>query len=288
MKRKIAIIAFILCTTLRAMDELSSMLVEQPPSLKFIVASKIATGNREIASQEMPTELLELIIQIRLLLSCYPFLHQDGSALFINLINDSAIDVDKHFSGLVNRLKRLRSKDYPGINVKQEILTNTLLSSLSSNSFRNYNIPLIKLVIYLGADVNAHDNKNDGNTPLISAVKKDYPEEIIQLLIESGADINAKNDKGITALISRVYANKKEIVKILVDANADVNNQDSNGCPVLIIAAKRGYKEIVKILLSSNIDINAKDENGYTALIWAVLRDQKEIVKMLLSDTRIF
>jgi ankyrin repeat protein len=60
------------------------------------------------------------------------------------------------------------------------------------------NIPLTKLFLAKGADINARDKT--GATPLHEAARRGH-KEIVELLIEKDAEINAKDDNGMTPLV---------------------------------------------------------------------------------------
>jgi ankyrin repeat protein len=55
----------------------------------------------------------------------------------------------------------------------------------------NRDFELLKLLVAEGADFNAKDKDNNGDTALMSASFKGHL-EVVKLLIEEGADINAK------------------------------------------------------------------------------------------------
>ncbi len=58
---------------------------------------------------------------------------------------------------------------------------------------------------------------NHGNTALILAAYKGYP-EIVELLLNKGADINTRGKEDLTALSSASKHGHTEIVKLLLAA----------------------------------------------------------------------
>jgi ankyrin repeat protein len=85
------------------------------------------------------------------------------------------------------------------------------------HAVRSVNIPLLEMMIKLGADVNHVNGEED--TPLISAVKNGDGSEIYQ-----------------------------KMVQILVDAGARNGKKDANGQRARQIARERGYDEISAII----------------------------------------
>ncbi len=74
----------------------------------------------------------------------------------------------------------------------------------------NRRLEAAKVLLAAGANVNARGD--DEQTPLMLAVKRNYP-EMVQLLIAAGADVNAKNNKEQTALDIAQSDEIKEILR---------------------------------------------------------------------------
>ena len=72
---------------------------------------------------------------------------------------------------------------------------------------------------------------------------------LVKLAIAAGADVNAKNENGLTALMRASYDGHKEIVDALIAAGADVKAIDENGQNALMNASNGEYKEIVDALI---------------------------------------
>ena len=133
---------------------------------------------------------------------------------------------------------------------------------------------IAQLLIDAGGDVNPH--QNNGDTPLIAAVKNNR-NEIIKLLLENEADPNITTAYGITALMSSVFAMNSEATKMLVEAGGDVNQRSSQGWTALHVLAfiesellASNEAEIARILVSSGANPNLGDLNGMTPLMHAV------------------
>ena len=126
-------------------------------------------------------------------------------------------------------------------------------------------------------DVNIHDN---GITLLHSAADHSGNIEIIKILISMGAIVNAKDNMGLTPLH---YATDFKTAEILALNGADVNCKCNDGLTPLHLAIYRGNIETSEILLLHGADINAKENNGCTPLHGAALIDRVEIAKFLVS-----
>jgi len=110
--------------------------------------------------------------------------------------------------------------------------------------------------------------------------------EVVKLLIELGADVNAIDNFGRTALMVVVGSNKFfnrciKIVKLLIEAGAKVNVKDSYGNTALLYASSDGYATVVKLLIEAGAKVNVKDMEGYTALEWARRMKRRATVKLL-------
>jgi ankyrin repeat protein len=79
--------------------------------------------------------------------------------------------------------------------------------------------------------------------PLEEAGTEDEALEAVKMLLDLGADVNAVDDKGDTAMHGAAYGNFPTIVQLLADRGADINiwkQADAEGRTPLYIA--EGYK----------------------------------------------
>ena len=84
-------------------------------------------------------------------------------------------------------------------------------------------IPLVKLLLKYGADVNCMRNDQ---SPLETAIENGKL-PMIKFLLKAGADVNAGGNK--TPLMRAVDGDRMDIVRALLDAGADVNTVTSSG-----------------------------------------------------------
>lgn len=173
------------------------------------------------------------------------------------------------------------------------ILDKGEFTALQYAAKKNY-IPLIKLVLEKGADVNYHRKDNEYKdtmrfgTALHWAVFNDR-EEVIELLLENGADIDAP--AGIkrwgrveTPLDIAVAYGCEGVVKLLLERGASLVTNPYEQTPLLTKAAKGGHDGIVRMLLDEGVDINASLQGcEKTPLYQAVQSIRLTVVKLLLE-----
>ena len=146
----------------------------------------------------------------------------------------------------------------------------------------------VKTLIKKGVEINT--NKCDGYTPLILAItNNDIP--MIKLLVSQGADVNMPEIKeGGIPLTWAVSEGNLDIVKYLVEnkfSKAKVNMPNRDGHTALMWAAENGYLDIVKYLVENpfeNARVNTTDGDGCHALIYAAYNGHSDIVKYLVEN----
>jgi len=90
-------------------------------------------------------------------------------------------------------------------------------------------LDMAKLLINLGADVNAEDD--DGETPIVPIMYSECNDKPtwLRYMIENGANVNHVDNVGYTPLHRAIDAQDVVSVKILLDAEADVNTKSQLG-----------------------------------------------------------
>jgi ankyrin repeat protein len=158
-------------------------------------------------------------------------------------------------------------------------------SALQAASERGH-LSIVKLLLELGAEVNAPPSPVAGRTALQAAARGGFG-VIVQLLLENGAQVNAPSAryKGITALQGACLHGTLEIVDLLLKSGADVQasggGYDGDGT-ALHAAAEKGYIEIVKKLIEIGADVNSSySRRGQTPIQGAMAGGHKVVVKYL-------
>jgi ankyrin repeat protein len=172
-------------------------------------------------------------------------------------------------------------------------------SPTTNNIDRAASLPLIKLLLDKGANVNARTREvppsrkwlyslNDvswvdytGQTPFLRAAFSGDT-TVMRLLLEYGADPNLPTNGGTTPLmaasgvgwvVQQTYTESMpsllEAIKICLEHNADVNAVNSMGLTALLGAANKGANDIIKLLVAHGARLDAVDKQGRDAYRWA-------------------
>lgn len=141
----------------------------------------------------------------------------------------------------------------------------------------NGNIPLIKIFLREGANVNETDV--DLSSPLHYAAKySDY--EVCKLLIDNGAYVNVSCTLKTTPLHYATKNGKDDVAELLLENGANVNAKDQYYDTPLHHSAEHGN---VESLILHGADVNARNILAQTPLYVAASRCKVKNVKLLLE-----
>ena len=156
----------------------------------------------------------------------------------------------------------------------------TLLHEVAGQS----SLPIVELLLHLGADPNARDKS--GHTPLYfvgNASHGAHGADVVRVLAQSGANINAREKlKHCTALHMAARRGNVPVAEALLDCGADGEARDKLGDTPLHRAVKCGKTQMVAFLLSRGADVHAEGMRGLTP--WQVARGAG--MKQLLQSFR--
>ncbi|CAO3654901.1 unnamed protein product [Mucor fragilis] len=114
--------------------------------------------------------------------------------------------------------------------------------------------------------------------------------ELLKLLISKNASVDLADEDGETPLLFAIRSHFLEGVKVLIyDGHVDVNLAEKvNGWTPLMIASMEGFKDIVEALLEAKADKDVVDQNGWSASEHAVFRGYLDIGRLTLpKDTKL-
>ena len=127
--------------------------------------------------------------------------------------------------------------------------------------------------------VDAPDGED--RTALINAVIENKI-DIVRLLISLGANVNAQDKLGYTVLHFVGQENLIDFGKYFLEINAEINIQDIDGNPPLWTAVfnSRGSFEVVKLFLQNGANINIENNSRRTPKILYETIYKKDIEKL--------
>jgi ankyrin repeat protein len=126
---------------------------------------------------------------------------------------------------------------------------------------------------------------SDGWTPLHLAAffgKKDA----VRLLLNLGADVNARSTNPMenTPLHAAAAGRDTESAKILLEHGANANALQHGGWTALHAAAQNGDVEMARALIAKGADLQARAENNQNALDLALTKGQQAMVDFLETN----
>ena len=172
------------------------------------------------------------------------------------------------------------------IGVKYD-MKNSFGKDLLHKAVEKLSIPLVKILLEKGFDVNSADS--NGDTPIHIHTDPFYERnedafEMISLLIEYDADINKKSCHGIYPLHGAVELNRPKIVQLLIEKGANVNAQSNSKITPLHVAVKEKNYDMAKLLLENKADPKARDRFRKTpadTLKFSRDEESKKILELL-------
>jgi len=146
---------------------------------------------------------------------------------------------------------------------KSVIMDKNLIKSVAEAG----HLEAVKTLLTQGASVDARDA--NGNTCLITAVRRKKNADLINLLIDNGADVNAQNPAGDSALTLAAAACGADIIDKLVARGADMNHRGAVGRTALMNAIAYFNEAAALILIKKGCRTDITDNDGRNALAMA-------------------
>ncbi|KKZ66807.1 hypothetical protein EMCG_07496 [[Emmonsia] crescens] len=124
-------------------------------------------------------------------------------------------------------------------------------------------LPMFKVLVENGADVNIRNNK--GKTPFHLGTKLWRDVEFMELLLEKGADVKAVTpDKGFTAMHLAAKVGALDLLPLYVKYGGDINARDARGRTPLHLFVETDLMDDLEQLTDLGADLDAKDSDGQT------------------------
>jgi ankyrin repeat protein len=196
----------------------------------------------------------------------------------------------------------------------------TILHYTAANGVEDYRqktppniVPIAKLLLDAGADVNAIADLYGGSTTLSLTATSIHPEragvqnQLLQLLLDHGATLNENSPSG--GIVNACLANgRTRAAEFLASRGAILDLEAAAGVGRLDIiktffnestpasaattlkrdrgflwACEYGRNEVVDFLLNQGVPIQTQANTGQTALHWAVIGGHADTITLLLS-----
>ena len=107
---------------------------------------------------------------------------------------------------------------------------------------------------------------------------------MVNLALKSGAKANSVDDDGETPLLRAVRKDKSKALKSLLKHKADLNVVDSHGYGALHVAAAMGASRSLQVLMTAGLSpFEHSDVDGLAPLHRAVLSGSTDTAKVLLN-----
>jgi ankyrin repeat protein len=157
-----------------------------------------------------------------------------------------------------------------------------LLRTLCQLDDKERSVPLVRLLLKRGADIESKDTRTGSSTVLHVAARNDNC-EIATLLLAHGADVNATEVHKRTPLHDAAFQGHCDSAALLLAHGADVNAVSTHGNTPLLEAAVACRSDIASVLLAHGADVNAVSTHGNTPLLEAVVACRSDIASVLLA-----
>ena len=157
-------------------------------------------------------------------------------------------------------------------------------SSILCSAVSRGNVPMARLLIEHGANIESVSDTAGSGTPLaIAAEKGDLA--MIELLLQKGARIESSPDGSRTPLKTAIRSGQYEAMKLLLDRGAkfEPGLKDPSRNSLLHLAVDGGSKTVVEKVLSIGVDTNTSGYQRRTPLFTAIEGGDVGIIELLLD-----
>jgi ankyrin repeat protein len=165
---------------------------------------------------------------------------------------------------------------------QSEILLNFLELMCPIKAVEHDRVEQLTRLLQMSVDFNKHDAY--GYTALHQAVSLDRIEAVKWLINCSTVHINSKDNNGNTPLVLAIKFNKPHTAKLLIEAGADVKVKNNVRSSPLHIAAARGLTEICRILIEKGAKVDELNLKKKAPIHYAIVYQWVDVVMLLLQN----
>lgn len=169
----------------------------------------------------------------------------------------------------------------PHIFLKQLQRSNGLTWNTRQWAAINNHYALCKILIELGADVNAKGGESVATPAMWAAQRCHY--YVVNLLLQNGADPLVTDVQGYNILHLATFDGNVFLLILLLHQNIPIDAPDPQGHTSLMWAAYKGYSACVDLFLRWGAGVNLTDNDGFTALHWALVKGSPACIQKLLQ-----
>jgi ankyrin repeat protein len=141
-------------------------------------------------------------------------------------------------------------------------------------------IPMARLLLELGANVDARDRS--GDTPLSLAAWRGF-RALVELYLDQGAEVPREGNQANALLASAVERGLSRLYFTLLAGGLAIDTGNGPSGSRLQAAAQGGARDIVADLIARGSEVDAVDPFGFTALHYAAVRGRAQVVQELLA-----
>jgi len=172
------------------------------------------------------------------------------------------------------RITRALVKDPTEVNAKQ--LTATPLLFVCRVIHGSLSLPLVRLLVDRGADINSKDDNGWNALHLLCRyhhIAHDF-QELVRILLDSGIDVNAKTFDGFNALHLLLLHQHGQyligVIRLMLERNININAKTSEGFTALHLLLRKcpmdDVMTVVNMFLEYRVQVLATDRDSWTAL----------------------
>jgi len=169
--------------------------------------------------------------------------------------------------------------------IQENAPTQTELNILADYDWwKSANLQDVEVALSKGADVDAKNEKWEGMTPLMFALKAKCDIDVVELLVERGGDINARAESGMSPVLFALCEGcSLDVLNRLVGLGADVHIKGFGNNNAISLAMYDCKTDVIWRLFEMGVNVNYEGGAGGTALMKAAGYGELDKVRLLVE-----